>query len=79
MIINVTVYIATIDMVSFYTSARYSSIKIIFKIIIIEVSPITFMFVLIGIAVNNAIHNARRHKFVFPYFKQMVIKLDIFI
>ena len=79
LIVNVTIYTASIDVISFYTNARYGSIEIIFKIIIIEVSCITFTFVLIGITVNNAIHNVRNNEFVFPCFEQMVINLDIFI
>ena len=73
LIVNITLYTASIDMISFYTSARYGSIKIILKIIIIEVSCITFMCVLIGIVVNNAIHDAKRNEFIFLYFKQTVI------
>ena len=66
-------------MVSFYSNARYSSIKIIFKITVIEVSYIIFKFMLIGIAINNAVYNVRGNEFVFPCFEQMVIYLDIFI
>ena len=79
MIINVTTYTATIDMVSFYTSTCYSNIEIIFKIIIIEISCITFIFVLIGITVNNAIYDANKNEFVFSCFEQTMINLDIFI
>ena len=66
-------------MISFYISAYYNSIKIILKITIIEISCIFFTFVLIEIVVNNAIYDVRENEFVFPYFKQMVINLYIFI
>ena len=79
MIVDVTLYIATIDMVSFYTSACYISIKIILKINFIKVNCINFTFMLIEIGVNNPIHDARRNEFVFLYFEQTVINLDIFI
>ena len=79
LIINITLYTATIDVVSFYTSAYYKNIKIIFKIIIIEVSCITFTFILIGITVNKAIYDTKENEFIFLYLKQMVINLDIFI
>ncbi len=76
---NVTVYITTIDVVSFYTSAHYSSIEIILEITIIAVSCITFTLMLISIVVNNFIYNARGNEFVFLCLEQMVINLDIFI
>lgn len=79
MIINITVYIATIDVVLFNTSAHYSRIEMILKITIIKISRITFMFVLISMAVNNVIYDAKRNEFIFSYFKQTVINVDIFI
>ncbi len=79
MIINVTIYTTTIDVVFFYTSAYYSSIEIIFEITIIEVSRIIFTLMLIGIAVNNVIYDAKENEFVFLCLEQMVINLDIFI
>lgn len=74
-----TLYTDTINMVSFHTSAHYSSIEIIFKITIIEFGCIIFTFVLIGIAVNNIIYDVRGNEFVFLYFEQMVIDLNIVI
>lgn len=53
----------------FYISACYSSIKIILKIIIIEVSCITFTFMLLGISANKTIHDVRKNEFVFPNFE----------
>ena len=79
LIVNVIIYTSTIDIVSLYTSACYSSIEIIFKITIIKISCIDFTFVLIGIAINNDIYDARGNKFVFPYFGQTVINLNIII
>lgn len=56
-------------MVSIYTNARYNSLKIIFKITIIEISYTLFILVLIEIVVNNAIYNAKRTEFIFPCFE----------
>lgn len=66
----------TINVVFLYTSACYSSIEIIFKIIILETSYITFTFVLISIAMNNTFYNTKGNKFGF---KETVMNLDIFI
>ena len=79
LIVNITVYTASIDVISFYTSPRYGNIKIILKISIIEVNCITFTFMLISIAMNNTIYDVKKNEFVFPCFKQMVINLAIFI
>lgn len=72
-------YITTIDLVFFYTSKRYSSINIIPKINIIEISCIIFTFVLIEIVENNAIYEIRRNEFVYLYFKQTILNLVNFI
>lgn len=53
--------------------------NIILKIFFQEFKHIVFLRMLVGVVEDYTIHNARKNKFVLPYFKQLVIAYNIFL
>ena len=67
-IVNVTIYITVVYIVSFNTYVCSGSI-IIFIVTIIKINCIVHLFIAIRITINYVINNAKRYEFVFTYIK----------
>lgn len=78
-IINIIVYAIIIDIVAFNACSHFDIVKIVLKISFQEVKHITFLLILVRVAVDYTIYNIRKNEFIFSYLEQLVIDHNIFI
>lgn len=62
--VDITIYIAVINMISFNICIYYSNIKMVFIITIIKLSCVTFIFIIMIIIVNYAIYDIKKNEII---------------